>query len=91
MIAILAAGMLAAAEPASAAAAAPAASAAAPAPAATAAKAKSRRDEKVCWDEASTGTLIPRRYCATRGELEDRRQHDQDWKMNFHQAPQAGN
>jgi hypothetical protein len=42
---------------------------------------KSRGDEKVCWDETPTGTRFSRRVCATRAELEERRRHDQDWKM----------
>jgi hypothetical protein len=46
------------------------------APAAVASKAKG--SDKVCWDEAPTGSHYTRRYCATRDELEQREKQDKD-------------
>jgi len=70
---LVAAMLMAAAEPsASAAAAAPAATAAPAAPA----KAERRKGvERVCWDERPTGSHVSKHFCATRDEL-DKMQHD---------------
>jgi hypothetical protein len=66
--------------------------AAAPAPAAAAAApAKPKAPERVCWDEAPTGSHFTKRYCATREELERRAQQDKDaLGQNPHQVTPGG-
>jgi hypothetical protein len=80
--------LLLAAPPPEAAPAAPAAvtpvAADAPAPA------QKSKSEKVCWDEAPTGTRFSHRVCATREQLEQRRKDDQDWKMMMRPQPAGG-
>ena len=76
MLSVLMAAMLmAAAEPsASAAADAPAA---AGAPATRAKAAKPKGSDKVCWDERPTGSHISKHFCATRDEREKMEQDAQ--------------
>lgn len=89
MLSLVAAAMLAAvapdAPPAPAAASPPAAQPAA-APAETGGK-KSSRSDRVCWDQTPVGTRFSKRVCATRGDLDDRRQRDQDLIRTVRTAP----
>jgi hypothetical protein len=92
MIAVFAAWVIAASGgDAAQAAAQPPAPAAAPTPAqgaqAAAQPPKKRGDERICWEETPTGTRFSHRVCATRAEIDERRRHDQDWKM---QGPSSG-
>jgi len=73
---ILAAHLLAIADP------APATEGGPTVPAAAAQPAKPKSD-KVCWDEAPTGSHYTRHYCASREELEQRERQDKD-SLNQH-------
>lgn len=63
----------------------------APPAAAAAAPAKAKGSDKVCWDEAPTGSHYTKRYCATRDELAQREKQDKDL-LNQHTrtAPKSG-
>jgi hypothetical protein len=62
----------------------PAAAAAAPA------KPKAKGSDRICWEEMPTGSHYPKRYCATRDELETRAQRDQDALNQKGRNPGAG-
>jgi hypothetical protein len=64
--------------------AAPAAVAAAPA------KPKAKGSEQVCWQEMPTGSHYPKRYCATRDELDLRSQQDRDAISQRGRSPTSG-
>jgi hypothetical protein len=64
--------------------------AAAPVAADAAAPPQKSKSEKVCWDEAPTGTRFSHRVCATREQIDQRRKDDQDWKMMMRPQPAAG-
>ena len=74
MLSILVAAMLMAAAEPSAVAATDAPAAAAP-PAAQAKADKPKGSDKVCWDERPTGSHVSKHFCATRDEVE-KMQHD---------------
>jgi hypothetical protein len=86
----LAVALLLAAAPPEAPPAAPAAPAVTPATADAAAPPQKSKSEKVCWDEAPTGTRFSHRVCATREQIDQRRKDDQDWKMMMRPQPAAG-
>jgi hypothetical protein len=50
---------------------------------------KKAKDDKVCWEEAETGTRFTKRYCADRSQLQDRTRRDQDWKNRIQDQPPA--
>lgn len=63
---------------------------AAPAGADPAAPPQKSKSEKICWDEAPTGTRFSHRVCATREEIDQRRRDDQNWKMMMRPQPAGG-
>lgn len=88
MISLIAAMLMAAATPeASAGVAATAPAAPASSVQAAADQAAPKKAEKICWDEAPTGTRFSHRVCATREQLDQRRRDDQDWKMGMRPQP----
>lgn len=56
-------------------------------PPSAAPKTKRSRDDVVCWDQTPVGTRFSKRVCATRGQLDDRRQRDQDLVRTVRTAP----
>ncbi|CAN7244885.1 hypothetical protein LJR219_000996 [Phenylobacterium sp. LjRoot219] len=51
---------------------------------------KTSRDDVVCWDQTPLGTRFSKRVCASRGDLDDRRQRDQDLIRGVRTAPTPG-
>jgi hypothetical protein len=47
-------------------------------------------NQEVCHSEPVIGSLFPKKVCATRRELSDRRQHDQDVVQEFQRSTIIG-
>lgn len=73
------------------AAAAPDAAVGTAAPAEKPAAQQKAETEKICWNEAQTGTRFSHKVCATREQLDQRRRDDQDAKMRLRVNPPVGN
>ena len=61
-----------------------------PAAAAAAPKPQAKGSDQVCWEEMPTGSHYPKRYCASRDELQARQQRDQDALNQKGRSPGAG-
>jgi hypothetical protein len=84
---LLAAVVLAAAEP----SAAPSPDAAAPVSAVTVkAKPEKKKSDRVCWDEKPTGSHFPTHVCVSREEFEARQRADQDAVASGRRVPPRG-
>ena len=60
-------------------------------PSAASEKKKASGDERVCWDRTPVGTRFSERVCATRRDLDDRRQRDQNMMRTVRTAPTPNN
>ena len=52
---------------------------------------KASREDVVCWNETPVGTRFSKRVCARRGEVDERRQRDQDLVRGIRTAPTPNN